>query len=71
MTGLATEEMPYPHAISGRRGMRSASHPDTPFMTDAAPSATPSMRPRTDAGAPSTPVMNSGRTGYSISDAAS
>src|SRR2546421_1315861 len=51
--------------------MRSASHPDTPFMTDAAPSATPSMRPSTDTGAPSTPVMNRGRTGYSISEAAS
>src|SRR5213078_4288317 len=71
ISGLATDETPYPAAISGRRRNRSASRPETALPTDAVPSATPSTSPTTDAGAPSVTVRNSGSTGYSSSDAAS
>ena len=42
--------------------------PDTVFNSAATDSATPSMTPTAATGAPSTVVMKSGISGYSISD---
>ena len=63
ISGFATDDMPYPRATRGRRLRTSARRPDTTFITDAVPSAIPSMRPTIATGAPSTVVRNSGNTG--------
>jgi hypothetical protein len=69
--GFAIDESAYPPAIIGRRRRRSASRPDTIFIAEAVASATPSIRPTAATGGPNTPVVNSGTTGYNISEAAS
>src|SRR6266566_166483 len=50
-----------------RRDARSASRPETSFTSDAAASAAPSSAPNATAPPPSTPVMNAGSSGYTIS----
>ena len=49
--------------MKGRRRRVSAMRPDTPLVTAAVASATPSTRPTTAAGAPITVVMKMGRIG--------
>src|SRR6267142_5155090 len=54
--------------ISGpRRDGRSASRPATSFTSAAAASAAPSSAPNATAPPPSSPVMNAGSSGYTIS----
>ena len=68
---LPNADVPYPPAMNGRRWRKSASRPETAFIADAIPSASPSIRPSTAGGAPSVPVTKNGKTGYRISDAVS
>ena len=63
ITSLDSEEIPYPAATRGRLRRMSARRPETAFITDAVPSARPSIKPTTEGGAPSTPVRNNGSTG--------
>src|SRR5712692_7734580 len=68
MMGRTIAARKYPPTISGpRRDGRSASRPATSFTSAAAASAAPSSAPSATAPPPSTPVMNAGNSGYTIS----
>src|SRR5207237_1236447 len=68
MMGRTKAASRYPPTINGpRRAGRSASRPATSFTRAAAPTAAPSSAPNASAPPPSTPVMNAGRSGYTIS----
>src|SRR5213592_371625 len=68
MMGRTAAARKYPPTISGpRRDGRSASRPAPSFTSAAAASAVPSSAPNAAAPPPSTPVMNAGSSGYTIS----
>ena len=54
--GIGFYGIPYPVAMSGRLANRSPSGPTATLVSDAAPSATPSIAPTTAGGAPRTVV---------------